>query len=136
MRIKAVVLTILAIMAVLVPTGVMAADIWQGTAVITTNEPLVVSATQDGAALVSPYTLVPVTVNRGGSFTKTLWVKNTGVDRAFLVTPHYSCNQPNITCTPPIATSIAVGTSVKFDFVMTAVSAGVPCTITLSFTSD
>lgn len=138
MKIKVLALIVLAVIVMLVPVAAYAttSDIWTGTAVVTTIEPLVVSATENGAALVSPYTMIPVTVSRGDSFTKTLWVKNTGTARAFLVTPTYSCNQANITCTPPAAVSIAIGTSAKFDFVMTAVNSGVPCTITLSFTSD
>ena len=138
MKVKTVIFTILAIMMMLVPVAAYAvtSDIWTGTSIVTTIEPLVVSATENGAALVSPYTMVPVTVNRGDSFTKTLWVKNTGTARTFLVTPQFSCNQANIVCTPPAAVSIAIGASAKFDFVMTAASAGVPCTITLSFMSD
>lgn len=141
MKFKVIMVTVLAIMAILVPVGVYAEpwNFWQGTSVVSTIEPLVVSGIENGVALVSPFTMIPVTVNRGDSFTKTLWVKNTGA-ATHIVHGVFSCNQTNVVCNAlphdPGGVTLTAGQSAQFDFVMTAIGAGVPCTVTLSFTSD
>jgi len=135
MRIKTIVLTILAIMAMVVPTSVVLADeeFWTGTSEVTVVETLQVLGSATGSPLVNGYTLQPITINRGEVFTKSLWVKNTSTVVDYTVTPKFFCASGAVTCPTVGAKPVHKGDTVQFDFVMTGVITTDNVTVTLSF---
>ncbi len=124
------------LMAVTTTGAVFAADtqFWQGTSQTTVVEVLQVLGSAQGAPLADNYALSPITVNRGETFTKSLWVKNTSTTIDYTVTPVFNCDPVGVvTCVTSGAKAVNKGTTVQYDFVMTGVTAGTPYTVTLSF---
>jgi hypothetical protein len=125
MRTKVIILTILAIMAMLIPTASALADaqFWTGTSQAEVVETLQVLGSAQGAPLANDYVLNPITINRGETFTKTLWVKNTSTLVDYTITPIFACSSGAITCPTVGPKPVVKGTTVAFDFVMTGVTA-------------
>ena len=135
---KYLVLTILAIMAIMLPTtGAMAVDsFWTNSATVTVTDPIEVYSDAGCTHLVAtglpPF---PVTAKLGDSRTLQLWVKNTSTSADFTVTPAVVYDATAFTVTG--ATPIAVNRSTvgSFTFVVTAIKAG-SYTVTLNLSHN
>lgn len=141
MRTKVIILTVLAIATMLIPTAsALAAEqqFWHGTSQTTVAETLQVLGSATGSPLADGYTLSPITINRGETFTKSLWVKNTSATIDYTVTPVFNCDPVGaVTCVTSGAKAVNRGGQVvQFDFILTGVTAGTPYTVTLSFTHN
>lgn len=131
MKFKVLILTILAITAMLIPTaGVLAAtQFWQGTAQdITIVGPCAVYSDAECTILIptSQDFAVPDTYSVGDTYSLTLYVKNTNPSVNYTVTPSVICSTEGaITFTGVVARTVYKnGGITAFPFTATAVSTG------------
>jgi hypothetical protein len=132
MKFKVLILTILAIVAILIPTvGALAApaDFWVGTATgIEVVDACAVYSDAGCTVLVASGQTFPVTTisKVGDTYTVNLWVKNASSTIDYTVTPTIICSTPGaITFTGAVAKPILKsGGITPFTFVATAVTPG------------
>lgn len=138
MKFKVFIFTILVIIAVLIPAGIVFADttIWTGTAQATVNEPLVVVDSDGSTILANGATMATISLNRGDTIIKKIYVRNTSATTDFTVTPSCQRSTTNISCISPATKAIAKGSYTDFDFTLTGVRTGPPATISFSFSSN
>jgi hypothetical protein len=136
MRVKVFGLAILVIATLFIPmSGVLADTVfWTGTSQTSVVEPLQVLGSAQGTPLNDQYVLQPTSINRGDTFLKSLWVKNTSTTTDYTVTPLFACSDnTSVTCSGLSAKPVIKGATIQFDFLLTGVKVGTPYTVTLSF---
>jgi hypothetical protein len=89
---------------------------------------------QSGNVLPTGYVIPNISLGRGVSITKSLWVRNNSTTIDYVITPVYALSLAGIvSVSTEGAKMVAKGQTVKFDFVITGVTQGTSCSVALSF---